>query len=78
MCGRYAASDRRVLGRHAERVPAHWLQHVFAPHALIPRDDVVDREYTHVTHVQLAAWIREHGQAIELFLAAVLENLETA
>ena len=55
-----------VLGGQAERVPAHRLQHVTAPHAVVARKHVADRVVAHVPHVQLAGGVREHGQAVVL------------
>ncbi len=59
---------RGVFRRHAERVPAHRLQHVAALHAVVAADHVADGVVAHVAHVQLAARIREHRQAVELLL----------
>ena len=42
---------RGVFSRHAERIPAHWLKHVFAEHALVTGDHVTNGVVTHVPHV---------------------------
>ncbi|MCY1497244.1 hypothetical protein D9M68_312040 [compost metagenome] len=60
---------RGVFRRHAEGVPAHRLQHVPAVHALVAADHVADGVVAHVAHVQLAARVGEHRQAVELVLA---------
>ena len=46
--------DRRILRRHAERIPAHRMQHVVAAHFLEPRHDVADRIVADMSHVQSA------------------------
>ena len=51
---RHAVLHRRVLGRQAERVPAHGLQHVVALHAHEAREHVADGVVAHVAHVQPA------------------------
>ena len=63
-----------VLGRHAEGVPAHGLQHVLALHALVAGDHVTDGVVAHVAHVQLAARVGEHRQAIEGVLARLFTH----
>ena len=42
---------RRVLGRQAEGVPAHRVQHVEAARPLVARDHVAHRVVAHVAHV---------------------------
>ena len=42
---------RRILCRHAEGVPTHGLQDVFAEHALVAGDHVADGVVAHVPHV---------------------------
>ena len=59
--GRDLVRHRRVLGRQAERIPAHRLQHVVAAHAVVPGDNVADGIVPHVPHVQLPRRIGEHG-----------------
>jgi hypothetical protein len=70
--------DRGVLGRQAERVPAHRLQHVAAVHALEAADHVADGVVAHVPHVQRTGGIRQHRQAIELRTGIVLPHLVRA
>src|SRR5262249_25210360 len=55
-----AALDGGVLGRQPERVPPHGMEHGIALHATLARDDVADRVVAHVSHVDVARWIREH------------------
>ncbi len=64
-----AALARRVLRRQAERVPAHRMQHGIAPRALVARHHIAQRVIADVTHVDLAAGIREHLQHVIFRLA---------
>ena len=68
--------DRRVLGGQPERVPAHRLEHVEPPHALVARDHVADRVVPDVTHVQAAARVREHAEAVVLLPIRILRDAE--
>ena len=61
-----AVLDRRVLGGQAEGVPAEWMQHVVAAHALGARHHVADDVVADVTDVRMARGIREHLEAVEL------------
>ncbi|CPM65109.1 Uncharacterised protein [Bordetella pertussis] len=63
---RYLGLDGGVLGGHAEGVPAHRHQHVVAAHAQLARHHVVDGVVAHVSHVQLAAGVGQHGAGVEL------------
>ncbi len=47
----YLVVHRGVFCRHAERVPAHGLQHVLALHALVAGDHVTDGVVAHMPHV---------------------------
>ena len=58
--------DRRVFRRQAERIPGHRLQHVLAEHALVAADHIADGVVAHMAHVQRAARIRQHRQAVVL------------
>ena len=51
---------RRVLGRHAERVPAHRVQHVEAPRALVARHHVAHRVVADMAHMDAPGRVREH------------------
>jgi hypothetical protein len=75
---RRLVGDGGVLGRQAEGIPAHGVQHVLAEHALVAGDDVGDRVVAHVAHVQLAAGVGEHGQAVELLAAEIIAGGEAA
>src|SRR5207253_580520 len=57
---------RGVLGRQAEGVPSHRLQHVEAAHAVVAGENVADGIVPDVSHVQLPRGIRERAQAVEL------------
>ena len=74
--GRDLVVHRRVFRRHAEGVPAHRLQHVFAAHPLVAGDDVADGVVAHVPHVQAAGRIGEHRQAVEFFARGVSHGAE--
>jgi hypothetical protein len=52
--GMRARLDRVLLGRQAEGVPAHRVQHVEAAHALVARDDVGGGVALGMAHVQAA------------------------
>ncbi|KAF1858399.1 hypothetical protein Lal_00014910 [Lupinus albus] len=64
--GRHVVRHRRVLGGHAERVPAHRHQHVVAVHPQVAVHHVIDRIVAHVTHVQLARRIGQHRAGVVL------------
>ncbi len=76
--GRDAVLDRGVLGRQAEGVPAHRLQDVVALHAHVAGQHVADGVVAHVAHVQLAARVREHAQAVVLRPRGVFARGERA
>jgi hypothetical protein len=71
---RHVVLDRRVLGRHAEGVPAHRLHDVVAEHLVETREHVADRVVAHVAHVQLARRVGEHRQAVVLGPAGVFDG----
>ena len=52
--------DGRVLGRKAECVPAHGVQHVVAAHGVVASRYVADGVVANVTHVNVARRVREH------------------
>ena len=69
--------DGILLGRQSEGIPAHWVQHVEAIHALVASHDIRRGVSFRMTHVQsLAGRIRKHVEnvifrlgRIEAFLA---------
>jgi hypothetical protein len=69
-----AALHGRVLGRHAESVPAHRVQDVEALGALGPRDHVAHHIVAGVTHVDGARRIGEHLQHIVFRTAGILRH----
>ena len=71
---RHTILQRRVLGRQAERVPAHGHEHVVTVHAQVTREHVVDGVVAHMAHVQLAAGVGQHGTGVELLLACVFAH----
>ena len=75
---RHLVLDRRVLGRQAECIPTHRLQHVVPGHALVAADHVADGVVAHVAHVQRTGRIRQHRQAVVLGLVGSLVDLEGA
>ena len=66
----------RVLGRHAERVVAHRVEHVAAHQSVEAGHGVADRIVADVPHVHTAGGIGEHLKAVELRLAVVDLDLE--
>ena len=63
---RHIVFERGVLGGQPEGVPPHGVQHVIAAHPHLPRQRVADRVVAHVSHVQLAAGIRQHLEHVVL------------
>ena len=61
----------------AEAVPAHWMEDVKAPHALVAAEDVRRRVPLGMPHVKPGARrIRKHVEAVELLALAVRVRLE--
>ena len=58
------ALHRGVLGRHAEGVPAHRMQHVQPHRPLHPRHHVAHRVVAHMAHMDAPRWIGEHFQHV--------------
>ncbi len=58
------ALDGGVLGRQAERVPSHRMQHVEASGALVARHHVAHRVVAHVPHVDAPGRVGEHLQHV--------------
>ena len=73
-CGWHPVLDRRIFRRQAESIPAHRLQHIPALHALIARNYIPDGVIAHMPHMQTAAGVGEHGQAIVFFPGIVLQR----
>ena len=69
---RHLVLDSGVFCGQAKGVPAHGLQHVLALHTLVAGDHVGDGVVAHMPHVQLAAGIGEHGQAVKFLPGIVL------
>ena len=59
-----------VLRRHAERVPAHRMQHLEAHRTFVARNHVTHGVVAHVTHMDAPGRIREHLQHV-IFRARV-------
>src|SRR5258708_25810410 len=74
--GRHAVRDLGVFGRQTEGVPSHWLQHVAAVHPHESRQRIAYGVISDMPHVQAAAWIGEHAQAIILLAAVVFLGLK--
>jgi len=68
--------DCGVFRGQTKCIPAHWLQHVFAQHALITGDHITDGVVAYMPHVQFAAGIGEHGQAVEFLPLRVFSSFE--
>ena len=72
-----ARLDGILLGRKAEGVPAHRMEDVKAPHALVAAEDVRRRVPLGMPHVKPGARrIRKHVEAVELLALAVRVRLE--
>ena len=65
------ALHRRVLRRHAERVPAHRVQHREAARAFVARHHVAHRVVAHVPHMDAPRRVGEHLQHV-VFRARVV------
>ncbi len=65
-----------VLGRQAERVPAHGMQHVEALGALVARDHVALRVVAHVAHMDAPRRIGEHLQHVVFRPGAIHDGAE--
>ena len=72
------ALHRGVLGRHAEGVPAHRMQHVHAHGAFVARDHVAHRVVAHVAHVDAPRRIGEHLQHVVFRPRVVVRGREDA
>ena len=57
---------RGILGRHAERVPAHRMEHVEALHPLVAREHVAHRVVADMAHMDAPRRIGEHLEDIGL------------
>ena len=55
---------RGIFRRHAERVPAHRVQHGMAGHRLVARQHIAHRVIAHMADMDAARWIGEHLQHI--------------
>ncbi len=60
-----------VLGRHAEGVPAHRMQHVKSARALVAGNHVAHRIIADMAHVDAAGRIGKHFQHV-IFFARIL------
>ena len=60
--------DSRVFRRHAECVPAHWVQHVFSAHFLVSGHHVADGVISHMANMYFTGWVGKHLQEIVFFL----------
>ena len=76
--GMHAALDCRVLGRQAEGVPTHRMQHVVAFGAHIAGHDVAHRVVAHVPHMDAPGGVGEHFENIVFRARVVLRGLEDA
>ena len=55
-----------VFGGQAEGIPAHGMQYVIAAHPHIAGQRVADGVVAHVSHMKLAARVRQHLQDVIL------------
>ena len=68
--------DRRVLGRQAERVPAHRMQHVEPLRPAIARDQVAHRVVAHMADMELAGRVGKHLEDVVFWPAGLGLDLE--
>ena len=69
--------DGEVLGRQAESVPAHRVEHVIALHTLLARYDVERGVGARMAYVQtLTGRIRELYERVELLLVRAVLSLK--
>ena len=71
---RHPILDGGVFRGHAEGIPTHGLQHVAALHALVTGDCIGDGVIADMAHMQLAAGIGKHGQAVEFLPPRILAH----
>ena len=64
--------QRSVLSGQTESVPTHGVQHVVAAHPHKTRQRIPNGIVPHMPHVQFAARVRQHLQAVKLRLAAIM------
>ena len=76
--GMDAAGDRRVLGRQAERVPPHRVQHVVALRPAVARDEIAHRVVAHVADMQLPRRVGKHLQHVIFRPGRIVPRLEGA
>ncbi len=68
--------DGGILSRQAEGIPAHGLHDIFALHTLKAGDDITNGVVAHVPHVQAAAGIGEHGEAVIFLFRSILSHFK--
>ena len=68
--------DGGVFGRQAKGVPSDGMQHVVAVHVQVARVDVTDGVVAHMTHVDVAARVREHLEHVLRRALGCLVKLE--
>ena len=69
--------DRCVFGRQTKSVPTHRLHNIFTLHAMVAGDYIANGVVTHMPHMQLAAGVGEHGEAVELLFSLLLGDCKT-
>ena len=67
---------RRIFGRHTERIPTHGLHHIKAVQQFKAGKHIADGVVAHMPHMQLAAGIGKHGQAIIFGFACVFRYVK--
>ena len=68
----------RVLCRHAEGIPAHWMQHGVTHGAFEARNNVAHRIVAHVPHMNAPRWVGEHLQHVVFRPGVVVFGREDA
>ena len=68
--------DGRIFSGQSKRIPAHGVEYIFTLHALIARNNIGYCVIAHMTHVQLAAGVGEHGEAIKFLFSGVFGDFK--
>ena len=68
--------NRRILSRHAKRIPPKRLKNVIATHPFHPREHIADHVVPDMSDVSVSRRIRKHHQAVIFWLVRVFANFE--
>ena len=68
--------DGSVFRRHAESIPAHWMNNVESTHRLVPGHHITDSVVAHVSHVDSSRGVGKHFQEIIFGFAGIFGYVE--